>query len=150
MRDELTPFLQIPSEPNNARVSEPRSRRSHRTEVPAAQSGILTEDYAAERFAERFAGCFRHCHSTGAWFEWDGNIWRRIRTNRVFHEARLLARELARGQEDKVRQAALKTTFASGVERFARVDPMFAVTIEAWDPDLLLLGTPAGTVALRP
>jgi putative DNA primase/helicase len=149
MRDELAPSLQVPSEPNNARVSEPRSRGPRRTEVQAAQGGILTEDYAAERFAERFAGRFRYCHSTGAWFEWDSNIWRRIRTNRVFHDARLLARELARGQEDKVRQAALKTTFSSGVERFARVDPMFAVTIEAWDPDPLLLGTPAGTVDLR-
>jgi len=149
MRDEPAPPLPVPIELNDARVSEPKSRGLRRAEVPAAQGGILTEDYAAERFAERFAGRFRYCHSIGAWFEWDGTIWRRIRTNRVFHEARLLARELARGQEDKVRQAALKTTFASGVERFARVDPMFAVTIEAWDPDPYLLGTPAGTVDLR-
>jgi putative DNA primase/helicase len=117
--------------------------------VPAAQGGILTEDYAAHLFAERFAGRFRYCHDTGAWFEWDSNVWRRNRTGRVFHKARLLARELARGQEDKVRQTSNKTSFASGVERFARADPLFAVTIEAWDHDPLLLGTPAGTVDLR-
>lgn len=131
------------------RVPELTIRGPRRTEVLSAQGGILTEDFAAERFAERFAGRFQYCHSTGAWFEWDGNIWRRVRTNRVFHEARLLARELARGQEDKVRQAATKTSFASGVERFARVDPVFAVTIDGWDPDPLLLGTPTGTVDLR-
>jgi putative DNA primase/helicase len=128
---------------------EPENRVPHQSAAPSAQGGVLTEDFAAQRFAERFAGRFRYCHSTGAWFQWDGNVWRRIRTGVPFHEARLLARELARGQEDKVRQAAMKTNFASGVERFARVDPMFAVTAEAWDADPLLLGTPAGTVDLR-
>jgi putative DNA primase/helicase len=42
-----------------------------------------------------------------------------------------------------------KTTFAAGVEKFAKSDPTFAVTIEAWDRDPWLLGTPGGTVDLR-
>ena len=133
------------SDPLVDRRSDPKDRAS----LPSTQTGVLTEDSAAQRFAERFAGRFRFCHSTGAWFEWDGTVWRKVRTGAAFHQARLLVRELARGQEDKVRQAASKTTFASGVERFARVDPVFAVTMEAWDPDPLLLGTPAGTVDLR-
>ena len=120
-----------------------------RSMVPAAQGGDLTEDFATQRFAERFAGQFRFCHTTGAWFAWNGNAWRRIRTGMPFHEARLLARELARGQGDRMRQTATKTTFAFAVERYARADPVFAVTMEAWDPDPLLLGTPAGTVDLR-
>ncbi|GEO13800.1 phage/plasmid primase, P4 family [Microvirga aerophila] len=149
MRNALGTSHQTTSEPHDAGGYESESWTSRRSPASSAQGGILTEDFAAQRFAERFAGLLRFCHSTGAWFEWDGNVWRRNRTGLAFHEARLLARELSRGQEDKVRQAGMKTTFASGVERFARVDPVFAVTMEAWDPDPLLLGTPAGTVDLR-
>lgn len=149
MRNDSDPPRTTSDNSPKIRHLRPVESGPHRPSVPPAQGGILTEDFAAQQFAERFAGRLRFCHTTGAWHGWDGNVWRRIRTKRVFHEARLLARELARGQEDKVRQVVLKTTFASGVERFAQVDPVFAVTEEAWDADPLLLGTPAGTVDLR-
>jgi putative DNA primase/helicase len=49
----------------------------------------------------------------------------------------------------KIRYTTSKISFAGGVERFARSDPVFAVTIDVWDTDPWLLGTPAGTVDLR-
>jgi putative DNA primase/helicase len=58
--------------------------------------------------------------------------------------ARQLARKLSDGQS-----AVRSTAFACGVERFARVDRIFAVTAEHWDRDPFLLGTPGGTVDLR-
>jgi putative DNA primase/helicase len=121
----------------------------HQYVIRPAQGGILTEDFAAERFAERFAGQLRYCHSNKAWFEWNGIVWEKIRTGRTLHEVRLLARVLATGQEDRIRLTSNKISFISGVERLARVDPTFAVTADAWDPDPLLLGTPEGTVDLR-
>jgi putative DNA primase/helicase len=48
-----------------------------------------------------------------------------------------------------VRLSVNKTSFASGVERFARADPVFATTAEFWDRDPMLLGTPSGVVDLR-
>lgn len=42
-----------------------------------------------------------------------------------------------------------KTSFAAGVERFARSDTTFAVTADHWDRDPFLLGTPDGTVELK-
>jgi putative DNA primase/helicase len=63
--------------------------------------------------------------------------------------ARQLVRRLSESSEGKGRYAVRKTSFASGVERFARSDRTFAVTSVDWDQDRFLLGTPQGTVDLR-
>jgi putative DNA primase/helicase len=42
-----------------------------------------------------------------------------------------------------------RAAVASAVETFCKADRAFAVTSETWDSDLMLLGTPAGTVDLR-
>lgn len=110
---------------------------------------LLTEDNAAARFAELYDGKLRFCHDTGAWFEWTGAAWQRNRTGHAFNWARLLARNLAENEPDKVRYSTGKTSFARGVEAFSRTDPVFAVTADAWDRDTFLLGTPSGTVDLR-
>lgn len=110
---------------------------------------LLTEDNAAARFTELFADKLRFCHDTGAWFEWTGAAWQRNRTGLAFNWARNLARDLAESEPDKVRYVTGKTSFATGVEKFARTDPAFAVTMDAWDRDTFMLGTPGGTVDLR-
>jgi len=103
----------------------------------------------AQQFADRYADHLRYCHDTGAWFRWDGNIWRQVRTGIAFQWARELARSMAVCEPAKIRYTTSKISFAGGVERFARSDPVFAVTIDVWDTDPWLLGTPAGTVDLR-
>ena len=110
---------------------------------------MVTEDGAAMEFAARYGDKLRYCHDTGAWFNWTGAIWKPERTGLAFHWARELARRIAQDGTKAERNAASKTTFATGVERFARADRAFAVTIENWDADPLLLGTPGGTVDLR-
>jgi putative DNA primase/helicase len=120
-----------------------------RKKAPKPKTDIITEDSAACQFAEIYTDRLRFCHDTGAWFEWDGAIWQPNRMGLAFQWARELARRLSAGQPDKVRYITSKTSFASGVERFARVDPAFAVNMTAWDADPMLLGTPGGTVDLR-
>jgi putative DNA primase/helicase len=120
-----------------------------RTEPAASKNDIVTEDSAAQEFADLYCDKLRYCHSTGAWFEWDGTSWRPNRTGIAFQWARELARRLSNSESAKVRYVASKTSFAGGVERFARSDPAFAVTMEQWDQDPFLLGTPGGTVDLR-
>ena len=110
---------------------------------------IVTEDSAAMRFVELHGDDLRFCHSTGAWFRWSGGVWTKDQTGLAFHWARQLARQLAENQDERKRYITNKTSFASGVERFAKADPAVAVTISYWDADPLLLGTPAGTVDLR-
>jgi putative DNA primase/helicase len=122
---------------------EPKTKEENRT-----KNDIVTEDNAAQAFADLHQDRLRFCHDTGAWFEWDGAIWKRNRTGLAFQWARKLARQLASSESSKVRYVTSKTSFAAGVERFCRSDPAFAVTIEAWDADAFLLGTPGGTVDL--
>jgi putative DNA primase/helicase len=110
---------------------------------------LVTEDQAGLQFARRHAGQLRYCHTTGKWFEWTGCIWKVNETSLAFHFARNLARDLAFSEDDKVRYIAGRASFAGGVERLARADPVFAVTIDDWDKDPYLLGTPGGTVDLR-
>ncbi|WP_439375329.1 phage/plasmid primase, P4 family [Bradyrhizobium sp. DASA03120] len=110
---------------------------------------IITQDGIAAIFAARYADRLRYCHSSRAWYHFDGARWRRDETNRAFEFVRLIARELSEGKEHRELKEFRKTAFASGVEKFAQNDPILAVTAENWDRDPFLLGTPAGTVDLR-
>jgi putative DNA primase/helicase len=110
---------------------------------------IVTEDSAAIEFVERHCDNLRYCHSTGAWFKWKLVYWEKDQTGIAFQWARELARKLAEDQDERKRYITNKTSFASGVERFAKVDPRVAVTIDYWDADPWLLGTPGGTVDLQ-
>jgi putative DNA primase/helicase len=107
----------------------------------------LSEDGVARSFATYYGGSLRFDHSTGAWFEWTGSYWRKNEVGLAPHYVRLLARDMSAG--NKKANSVRKKSFAAGVETFARNDPTFAVTIEAWDKDPFLLGTPDGTVDLR-
>ena len=129
---------------DNLAIFDPKRPRS----VPASAQ-IVTEDVAAQRFAELHEDSLRYCHDHGAWFKWDGAIWRKNITGIAFQWARELVRELAASEPDKIRYVTSKSAFAGSVERFARSDPAFAVTALAWDADPFLLGTPGGTVNLR-
>jgi putative DNA primase/helicase len=118
---------------------------------PSAQllNDIVTEDSAALEFVERHCDALRYCHSTGAWFKWKVVYWEKDQTGIAFQWARELARRLAEDQDERKRYITNKTSFASGVERFAKSDQRIAVTIDYWDADPWLLGTPGGTVDLR-
>lgn len=122
---------------------------SERAKHKALANDVVTEDSAAVSFIEQHGRNIRFCHDTAAWFRWDGNIWRLDSTCLAYHWARQLARKLAEDQDAGSRKRIGKSAFASGVERFAQRDPAVAVTIDHWDRDLWLLGTPAGTIDLR-
>lgn len=116
----------------------------------AAQSNeLVTEDSAALEFARLYQDHLRFDHDAGKWREWSGAIWRQNKTPIAFHFARELARELAISEPDKIRYVTSKVSFAGGVERYARADPIFATTQEFWDRDHMLLGTPENVIDLR-
>jgi putative DNA primase/helicase len=132
---------------------EPEMASEEGSEVrkPAAKlsNDIVTEDSAAQQFVELHGDHLRFCHTRNSWFHWNGAYWKQDGTGRAFHLARELARRLAEDHSEKTRFIASKTNFSAGVERFAKHDPVVAVTNEYWDRDLWLLGTPGGTVDLR-
>jgi putative DNA primase/helicase len=128
---------------------KPSPEGEQRAEGRAPANDIVTEDSAAVLFVEQYGNDLRFCHSTGAWFRWQLTSWSQDRTGIAFQWARELNRRLAENQDERKRYITHKTAFASGVERFAKVDPQIAVTIDYWDRDPWLLGTPGGTVDLR-
>jgi len=117
------------------------------TAVPAVD--VVTEDSAALTFRDRYEGQLLFDHDLNAWFVWDGRRWRFDKTMLAFEYARQLARELTNGKSGKSKLITNRTSFASGVEKFARSDRAFAVVGSEWNPDSFLLGTPNGTVNLR-
>ncbi len=126
--------------------AERTERAAKRLVLP---NDIVTEDSAAVTFVDMHANNLRYCHSTGAWFRWEHVYWTKDQTGIAFQWARELARKLAENQDERKRYITNKTSFAGGVERFAKVDPKLAVTMDYWDADPWLLGTPGGTVDLR-
>jgi putative DNA primase/helicase len=133
----------------NQRANDERDRTPKRRHtLQPGSNELVTEDQAAIEFAKLHAEELRYCHDTGAWFEWKG-IWRRNQTGLAFHWARELARGMAITEADKIRYVTSKAAFAASIEKFARSDPVFAVTADYWDRDPFLLGTPAGAVDLR-
>lgn len=115
---------------------------------PDGSSDGITQDSAALLFRKRHAGQLLYDHDVGSWFVWTGNRWQRERTGLAFDFARTLARDLSKAEAGKARGMLQKTSFASGVERFAQRDRPFAITSDGWDLDPMLLGTPGGTVDL--
>jgi putative DNA primase/helicase len=117
-----------------------------------AHVGIgVTEDSVAQTFAELHCDALRYDHDAGAWHQWVGTHWRQERTKLAFSWARGACRDIARKAEIvNARGAATlsRASAAAGVERFAQSDRAFAVTSEIWDRDLMLLGTPGGTIDL--
>ncbi len=148
LRNGVTQFLILRGHPleDLIKAQRPASRGKRRSQ--ASSVDLVTEDLVAMQFANAHSGAFRYCHDAGSWHECNGSYWIKDRLGRVSDIVRGLAREMSRGEEPKVRYAAGKASFVSGVERHARTDGRLAVTSEFWDNDTMLVGTPKGTVDL--
>ena len=86
--------------PFNCEHVKPKPKPRH-----ARANDLVTEDSAAQEFAERYDGRLRFCHGTGAWFEWTGTHWKQNLTGLAFQWARELARDLSENQADRIRYA---------------------------------------------
>jgi putative DNA primase/helicase len=115
----------------------------------ANKQQLITEDFAALAFAERYRGELLYDHDAGCWFRWDGEHWQPERTKLAFAWARELVRALTEGEAVRAKALGRKTSFISGVERLAQADRTFAVTEKDWNCDPFLLATPGGTVDLK-
>jgi putative DNA primase/helicase len=80
---------------------------------------LITEDSAALAFAEQYRGELLFDHDAGAWFRWTGNHWEQERTKLAFAWARELVRDLTESEAIKVKTLGRKTSFTSGVARYA-------------------------------
>jgi putative DNA primase/helicase len=112
-------------------------------------NGAITQDGIGRAFADRYKDRLRYDHHAGAWYEWTGTHWAKDEKSRAYQFVRELGRDFTEGASIAITKEVRKSSFASGVEKFARCDPALSATSETWDRDPFLLGTPAGTVDLR-
>ena len=110
-------------------------------QLKAETEGAGLEDSVALKFADTHAGDLRYIAKTSKWLMW------RERETRWIVEDTLAAFDLARALCREAGDARAKIVAA--VERLARSDRRIAATLEQWDNDSLLLGTPKGVVDLK-
>jgi predicted DNA-binding transcriptional regulator AlpA len=146
---EIDKYIQDKIEERDAKVAQWVAGNGCRFEPTALSNDIVTEDNAALQFVAQYGQDLRYCHDTGAWFHFNGVMWLKDHTGRAFQFAREMVRQLGQDQDDRKRFITSKTSFAAGVEKYAKGDLAIAVTMAFWDRDLMLLGTPGGTVDLR-
>jgi P4 family phage/plasmid primase-like protien len=109
---------------------------------------VATEDAIALAFAAEHAGRFIYDHSRGAWFCWDGAIWRRDTVGVVPDAVRSFTRAVNRAQPKPLPALARERTWGA-IERAARADQRLACDHARWNRDPWLLGVPNGVVDLR-
>ncbi|WP_058635367.1 phage/plasmid primase, P4 family [Aureimonas ureilytica] len=110
----------------------------------------LDHDGVIRAFEKRYRGKLKFDHDAGQWFRFDGSHWQKEKTKLAHHFARKTSTEMARANPKDGAVKALKSVPTwEAIERGARTDRHFAVTADTWDRDLMLLGTPGGTVDLR-
>lgn len=114
------------------------------------QSAEFADDSLALAFTTQHGNDLRYTAAWGRWNMWDGRVWKRDETLRVFDLARDVCRYASAACDvDRLapRIASAQTVYA--VERLARTDRQHAATVEQWDADAWLLNTPGGVVELR-
>lgn len=112
--------------------------------LPGAKPNEVSEDLIALQFTREFGESLRFDHNVGKWYQWQLTHWAPQDIPAAFHYAREIGRRLGAGMK-----SVCKASVAGGAERFARADPVHAVTADLWDNDPWLLGTSKGTIDLR-
>lgn len=112
---------------------------------PVSEAETDTEDMVALEFAEKYKDEMRYCHEWNQWLLWDGNRWAPEKTQLAYD----FCRKLARVANTKRKSTVAKSSFAAGVERFAKTDRRIAAPSDIWNNHPWLLATPGGTVDLR-
>ncbi|MFI5012036.1 MAG: phage/plasmid primase, P4 family [Hyphomicrobiales bacterium] len=118
--------------------------------APVAQPPAYTDEALALEFAERHAGDLRYVAAWGKWLIWTGTHWRIDDTLQAVDHARQICRDAAASCK-KGRTAAMLASAKTiaAVERLAKADRRIAATVDEWDTNPWLLGTPGGTIDLR-
>jgi len=104
-----------------------------------------TQDNVARAFEDLYKDELRYCNQWGEWLIWDNSRWKPEKTLLAFHYCREISRDMNQINSKDV----AKSSFARGVESFARASRTFATVTEQWDANNWALNTPNGTIDLR-
>jgi putative DNA primase/helicase len=119
-------------------VKQPNPEPEPQPEPPENEDGGF-EDRIALDFSAQYAADLRYVAMWNKWLQWDNVCWRMETTLKPFDLARELCRDAGNADHRTV----------AAVTALARADRRQAATVEQWDTNPWLLGTPGGTVDLR-
>lgn len=108
----------------------------------------FSDIWLALRFAAENEGALRYTAQWSRWNVWCGAYWKADNTLRAFDMVREMLQKVA-VVANKKRSAIASAKAVSAVTTLVRADRRIAATVDQWDKDPWLLGTPAGTVDLR-
>lgn len=110
----------------------------------------FTDDALGLRFTERFAPSLRFVATWNRWLIWDGLVWRKDDTLRVYDLIRRLLRTIsAEAREPRLKAMMTSARSVAAIEKLVRADREHAATADQWDADPRLLNTPNGIVDLK-
>jgi P4 family phage/plasmid primase-like protien len=115
---------------------------------------ILPPDFADDalglRFTATFAPSLRFVATWNRWMLWNGQVWKKDDTLRVYDLVRRSCRTISDEAGDaKTKFALASARTVAAIEKLVRSDRRHASSAEQWDADPWLLNTPAGIVDLR-
>jgi phage/plasmid primase-like uncharacterized protein len=109
-----------------------------------------SQEALALAFAAEHKDDLRYVARWGKWLQWDGNYWRSDETLSIISLVRKPCRAMAaRIRTQSLARQVASIKYVSAVEQLARSDRRLSATIDLWDADPMLLGTPGGTVDLK-
>lgn len=112
----------------------------------------LTHDGLALQLGEEWYDRAQYVAPWGRWLFWDGVTWRQDETLEHMTRSRAFLRELADALGPDQREAARRLRSSDTVARvvgLARSNEAQAATVDQWDSDPYMIGTPEGPVCLR-
>lgn len=132
---EIVPVRHVNGQDNDAEII-----------IPPA----FTDDAIGLRFSGTFHPSLRHVAAWNRWMLWDGRVWRRDSTLRVYDLVRRVCRAMsAETDEPRVRSRLTAASTIAAIEKMVRSDRRHAVEADQWDANPWLLNTPTGIVNLE-
>ncbi len=119
-------------------------------DLDGSQPPAYSDEWLALGFIAQYGDRLRYVAAWSQWFGWDGRVWSRDTTLRVFSRIKLFLRQLAANcRKHRLAMALADARTVAAVERMIRPDRRVAATVKQWDRHQHLLNTPAGMVDLR-
>jgi P4 family phage/plasmid primase-like protien len=109
-----------------------------------------TDDAIGLRFSAEFADVLRYVADWNRWMLWDGRVWRRDNTLRVYDLIRKTIRAIGpESPDERVRAKLAAASTVAAIEKLVRSDRRHALEADNWDANPWLLNTPVGIVNLE-
>jgi putative DNA primase/helicase len=110
----------------------------------------FADDALGLRFTEIFSPALKFVATWNRWMLWDGKVWRKDDTLRVYDLVRRSCRAISgEAKDNKIKGVLSSAKTVAAVEKLVRSDRRHAAAADQWDGNPWLLNTPTGVVNLE-